>query len=112
MGGDAVLTRMRTWRGRKLAVRQLDVLALAVQARGWRCVKLYGREFPRPLLWVYASGVVEDVGVVVDVRASSGVAFAYHDVRTGELLVRCGDARAAAARVDLVLKGRLYPSTW
>ncbi|WP_279508045.1 hypothetical protein [Actinomadura sp. KC06] len=23
---------------------------------------LYGRGFPRPLLWVYASGVAEDVG--------------------------------------------------
>lgn len=95
-------------------MRYLEVLALAVRARGWRCVKLYGREFPRPLLWVYASGVAEDVGVVVSVRAVAGGMWAYHDVQRGRAgyLFPCGDAKAAAEQVDLLLKHRLFPSTW
>lgn len=111
VGGGSVLRR---WRARRAAVRRLDGLALAVQQRGWRCVKLYGREFPRPLLWIYASGVTEDVGIVVAVRAAPGGTFAYHDVRRGRAghLFPCGDAGAAAARIDLVLKKRLFPSTF
>ncbi|MFI0482581.1 hypothetical protein [Actinomadura sp. 9N215] len=114
MGGGLVLIRFRMWRGRRTALRHLDVLALAVKARGYRCVKLYAREFPRPLLWVYASGVAEDVGVVVAARVYSGGIWAYHDVRrgTGGYLCPCGDAKAAAEQVDLLLKHRMYPSTW
>ncbi|TDC81454.1 hypothetical protein [Actinomadura sp. 7K507] len=106
--------RWRTYLGRRVAVRYLEVLALAVKARGWRCVKLYGREFPRPLLWVYASGVAEDVGVVVCVRAVPGGVWAYHDVQRGRAgyLFPCGDAKAAAEQVDLLLKHRMFPSTW
>ncbi|WUH98946.1 hypothetical protein OHR68_36450 [Spirillospora sp. NBC_00431] len=100
--------------GRRVDVRDLDALALAVKARGWRCVKLYGREFPKPLLWVYASGVAEDVGVVVGVRVYSGCIRAYCDVRRGRggYLFPCGDAKRAAEQVDLLLKHRMYPSTW
>ncbi len=110
LGGDLVLTR---WRRRR-AVRYLDVLALAVKARGWRCVKLYGREFPKPMLWVYASGVAEDVGIVVGVWAVPGGFWAYHDVRKGRsgYLCPCGDAKAAAEQIDLLLKHRMFPSTW
>ncbi|TMQ92805.1 hypothetical protein ETD83_26610 [Actinomadura soli] len=109
-----MLIRFRTWRGRRTAVRYLDVLALAVKVGGYRCVKLYGREFPRPMLWVYASGVADDVGVVVGVRVYSGWMWAYHDVRRGAAgyLCPCGDAKAAAEQVDLLLKHRMYPSTW
>lgn len=72
MGGGRVLIRFRTWRGRRAAIRYLDALALAVKVRGYRCVKLYAREFPRPLLWVYVNGLAEDVGVVVGARMYSG----------------------------------------
>ena len=111
VGGGSVLTR---WRRRRAAVRYLDALALAVKGRGWRCVKLYGREFPRPLLWVYASGVAEDVGMVVGVRLYSGGVWGYCDVRRGRggYLFPCGDAKAAAGQVDVFLKHRMFPSTW
>ncbi|RFS82084.1 hypothetical protein D0T12_27945 [Actinomadura spongiicola] len=112
MGGGRVLSRWWTWRRRRTAVRYLDVLALAVRVRGWRCVKLYGREFPRPLLWVYASGVADDVGIVVDVRVCARGLWGYYDVRKAAYLCPCGDARAAAEQIDLLLKGRMYPSTW
>ncbi|TDD79644.1 hypothetical protein E1293_22805 [Actinomadura darangshiensis] len=102
------------WRSRRIAVRYLEVLSLAVRARGWRCVKLYGREFPTPLLWVYASGVAEDVGVVVSARAVPNGLWAYHDAKRGRAgyLAPCGDAKAAAEQVDLLLKRRMFPSTW
>jgi hypothetical protein len=102
---------LRRWRGRRRAVRYLDLLALSVRARGWRCVKLYGREFPAPLLWVYASGVAEDVGVVVRARAVGGT-WVYQDVQQRRVLFPCGDAKAAGERVDSVLKGRLFPAQW
>ncbi len=102
---------LRRSRRRRKAVRYLDLLALAVGVRGWRCVKLYGREFPAPLLWVYASGVAEDVGVVVRARAVGGE-WVYQDVQRGWVLFPCGDAQAAGERVDAVLKGRLFPAPW
>ncbi|WP_433476046.1 hypothetical protein ACQPZP_02795 [Spirillospora sp. CA-142024] len=75
----------RTWRGRRTAVRYLEVLALAVRARGWRCV-----------------------------RAVAGGRWAYHEAQRGRAgyLFPCGDAKAAAEQVDLLLKHRMFPSTW
>ncbi|MEU8303328.1 hypothetical protein AB0C84_07160 [Actinomadura sp. NPDC048955] len=62
---ERLLLRWRTRRGHRTAVRFLEMLARAVGSRGWRCVRLYEPEefpLPVPLLWVYASGVAEDVG--------------------------------------------------
>ncbi|WP_165969356.1 hypothetical protein [Actinomadura sp. KC06] len=51
---------------------------------------------------------------MIGVRLYSGRIWAYHDVRRGMAgyLYPCGDAKAAAEQVDLLLKHRLYPSTW
>ncbi|MDL4819732.1 hypothetical protein [Actinomadura opuntiae] len=90
---------------------------MAVRMDGWRCVKLYRDErFPVsvPLLWVYASGVAEDVGVVVEVRAVPGNGWAYCEARRGRdgFLFPCGDVNAAADRVGRLLKRRMFPATW
>lgn len=94
MARDLVL-RSRTRLGRRMAIRYLDVLAVAVKTGGWQCVKLY--RFPVPLLWIYASGAAEDVGIVVCVRARYGGAWAYHEARRGRAwdLYPCGDVKAA-----------------
>ncbi|MES9536206.1 hypothetical protein [Actinomadura sp. NPDC000600] len=113
---ERLLLRWRTRRGHRTAVRFLEMLAGAVGARGWRCVRLYEPEefpMPVPLLWIYASGVAEDVGVVVSVRAVPG-GWAYHRAQRGRFgyLVPCGDVEAAAEQVDSLLKHRMFPSTW
>lgn len=102
----------RTRMGRKTAVRYLDTLAVALQPRGWRFVKLY-RPAPLPLLRVYANGA-EDVGIVVSVLATPGGTWGYHDAPRGRrgYLFPCGDAKSAAEVVDDLLKHRMYPSTW
>lgn len=103
----------RTRLGRDVAVRQLELLAVALEARGWRRVRLYGGEVavPVPLLWVYASGRSEDAGVLVCALATSGGAWSYYDARWGRygFLAPCGDVKAAAERVDRLLKQRLFP---
>ncbi|MEU8799329.1 hypothetical protein [Spirillospora sp. NPDC048819] len=114
---EQFLLRWRTYCGRKSTVRLLEVLAVAAKAHGWRCVKLYEREqfpLPVPLLWIYASGVAEDVGVLVSVRAIPGGGWAYYQAQRGRFgyLFPCGDVKAAAEQVDLLLKHRMYPSTW
>ncbi|XVQ08472.1 hypothetical protein ACQP1W_38840 [Spirillospora sp. CA-255316] len=98
-------------------VRYLDLLAVVLRRKGWRCVELYRRqEFPGtvPLLWVYARGVRDDVGVVVTVYAVPGGRWAYVDAGGGDrrVLVPCGDALAAADHLDRDLKGRLFPGTF
>ncbi|TDD76568.1 hypothetical protein E1293_27055 [Actinomadura darangshiensis] len=110
---QAVL-RWRTAIGDETAVRNLEVLAIAVKRMGWRCVELYEEEhgFPMPLLWVYASGAAEDVGAVVTVRATAGGGWGYFEVGQGRggFLFPCGDAKAAAERVDRLLKYRMFPN--
>ncbi|MEU5995103.1 hypothetical protein ABZ806_39520 [Spirillospora sp. NPDC047418] len=111
------LLQRRTRRGRRTTVRFLEVLAVAVMARGWRRVKLYEPEqfpLPVPLLWVYASGVAEDVGVLVSVRAVPGGRWAYYRAQRGRFgyLCPCGDVKAAAEQVDRLLKHMMFPSTW
>ena len=102
----------RTVAGRRSAVRRLDLLADGVGARGYRCVRLYQVGL-LPVLWVYARGPVRDVGVVVDVRAIAG-GVAYHDAERGwsGYLSSCGELAGAVERVDLLLKHRMFPSTW
>ncbi|WP_433228091.1 hypothetical protein [Actinomadura formosensis] len=111
---QAVL-RWRTLLGDETAVRNLELLALALKEKGWRCVELYEKQeygFPVPLLWVYASGMAEDVGMVVTVRATPGGTWAYFEAGKGRagFLSPCGDAKTAAERVDRLLKYRMFPN--
>ncbi|MFI0369364.1 hypothetical protein ACH35V_15890 [Actinomadura sp. 1N219] len=116
---QAVL-RWRTLLGDEAAVRNLELLVVALKPKGWRCVELYEKEengFPVPLLWVYASGSAEDVGAVVTVRATPGGTWAYFEAGKGRggFLSPCGDAKQAAERVDRLLKYRMFPNaewTW
>lgn len=85
--------------------------------RGWRVVRLYHPEefaIPVPLLWVYAGGASDHVGVAVSVLATSGGTWAYHEAQRGRrgYLFPCGDAKAAADQVDNLLKHRMFPGTW
>ncbi|MFI0370517.1 hypothetical protein ACH35V_21845 [Actinomadura sp. 1N219] len=110
------LLRLRTRWGRETAVRYLDDLAAELAPEGWRFMKFYRREefaVPVPLLWVHARAT-KDVGMVVSVLATSGCTWGYHEAQFGRhgYLCLCGDAGAAAAQVDRLLKHRLFPSTW
>ncbi|MEU8118166.1 hypothetical protein AB0C21_05605 [Spirillospora sp. NPDC049024] len=110
------LLRWRTRRGHETAARYLDELAAVLAPQGWRFVKFYRREefpVPVPLLWIHARGT-KDVGIVVSVLATPGGAWAYHDAQRGRhgYLCPCGDVKKAAAQIDLLLKHRLFPSTW
>ncbi|TDE20928.1 hypothetical protein [Actinomadura sp. 6K520] len=110
------LLRWRTRRGHGTAARYLDDLAAALAPRGWRFKKFYRREefpVPVPLLWVHARAT-KDIGIVVSVLATPGRTWAYHEAQWGRrgYLCLCGDAEAAAAQIDRLLKHRLFPSTW
>lgn len=106
--------------GDEIAVRNLELLAVALKPKGWRCVELYEIDeyrFPAPLLWVYASGAAEDIGAVVTVRATPGGSWGYFEAgkRRGGFLAPCDDAKAAAERLDRLLKYRMFPNaewTW
>ncbi|MEU5994763.1 hypothetical protein ABZ806_37790 [Spirillospora sp. NPDC047418] len=96
------------------AVRRLELLRVALRPMGWRCVGLYDRpefRFPVPLLWVYARGAADDVGAVVRVKALPGDNWGYFEAGDGRegFVWSCGDAEAAAAALDLLLKSRLFP---
>ncbi|MFG2085204.1 MULTISPECIES: hypothetical protein [unclassified Spirillospora] len=111
------LLRWRTQRGRTTAIRYLDLLAVAIASRGYRCVKLYqADEFPTrpPLLWVFAFGPDHHVRVAVSVRAVAGGTWAYHEAGRGGhgYLCPCGDTKYAADQIDAVLKHRMFPTTW
>lgn len=126
--GDTSLNRVRAvlaesfvlgWRtraGRRRVMRNLDLLAVALEPRGWRLLRYYrAEEFPvsLPLLRVYASGVDRDVQVVVTVRAMRR-GWGYFVVGRGRdgFIIGCGDAKAAAERVDGMLKHQMYPQTF
>ncbi|MFC4052514.1 hypothetical protein ACFOY4_22745 [Actinomadura syzygii] len=111
------LLRWRTRWGRATAVRHLDLLATAAQAKGYRCVKLYRtEEYPHwlPMLWVFAFGPEHHVRVAVRVRAVPGGTWAYYDAARGRFgyLAPCGDVKHAIGQVDALLKHRMFPSTW
>lgn len=106
--------RLRTHFGRSTAVRYLDLLAVALKPKGYRFVRLYRPdEFPisLPLLWVYAVGPDDHVGVVVSARAVAGGMWAYHEAHRGRFgyLYPCGDVKAAAGEIDRLLKYKMYP---
>lgn len=111
------LLRWRTRLGRSTAIRDLDLLAVALQARSYRFVKLYqADEFPGrpPLLWVFAFGLDDHVRVAVGVQAVRGGGWAYYEAGRGGrgYLSPCGDTERAADQVDGLLKHRMFPSTW
>ena len=115
VGRWRAVLRWRTLLGDETAMRNLDLLAVALKPKGWRCVPLYEKKeygFPMPVLWVYASGVADDVGVVVTVRATPGGMWGYFEVGHGRggFLSPCGNTRAAAFRVDRLLKYRMFPN--
>jgi hypothetical protein len=110
------LMRWRTWRGRGAAIRYLDLLVVALQVKGYRCVKLYqADELPSrpPVLWVFAFGPDDHVRVAVTVCAVAG-GWAYHQAGRGRhgYLAPCGDTKYAADQVDGFLKHRMFPATW
>lgn len=110
------LLRWRTWRGRPVAIRCLDLLAVAVRAKGYRCVKLYeAADLPtRPtVLWVFAFGLDDHVCVAITVCAA-GRGWGYHQAGRGRhgYFAPCGDAKCAADQIDGLLKHRMYPATW
>lgn len=89
------LLRLRSRTGRATAIRYLDLLAVAVTARGYRCVRRYqADEFPvrLPLLWIFALGPRHHVRVAVGVHAVAGGAWAYHEAGRGRhgYLAPCG----------------------
>jgi hypothetical protein len=109
--------RWRTRRERATVVRYLDVLAVATRRKGWRCVELYRKQAligTEPLLWVYARGTRDDVGLVVTVYAEPGGCWAYYDAGRGRrgYLVSCGDALGAADHIDQMLKHQAFPDTF
>ncbi|MEU8801288.1 hypothetical protein [Spirillospora sp. NPDC048819] len=112
---EQCVLRWRTHRGGATAERFLSVLAVALEPRGWRLVRLYRAQgFPLPLLWVYAGGPYNHVGLGVVVLAVSGRAWGYHDAERGRrgYLAPCGDVKAAAEQVEDLLKHRMFPGTW
>ncbi|TDC60816.1 hypothetical protein E1200_29870 [Actinomadura sp. GC306] len=114
---SARLLRWRTRLGRATAIRNLDLLAVAVQARSYRCIKLYqADELPArpPLLWVFAFSPDDHVRIAVSVRAIPGGGWAYYDAGRGRhgYLSPCGDTELAADQVDALLKHRMFPATW
>ncbi|MFI0484152.1 hypothetical protein [Actinomadura sp. 9N215] len=108
---ERLLLWWRTQTGRETATEYLDALAMALRPQGWRFVRYYRPEeflVPLPLLWVYASGG-EDIGIVVNVLATPGGMWAYHEAQRGRrgYLHPCGDVEAAAAVLDDLLRHRV-----
>ncbi|MEU8801198.1 hypothetical protein [Spirillospora sp. NPDC048819] len=109
--------RWRTRRGRLTAIRHLDLLSVAIQAKAYRCVKLYqADDLPTrpPVLWVFAFGPDHHVRVGVAVHAMPGGTWSYYLAGRGRhgYLAPCGDTKYAADQVDGLLKHRMYPATW
>lgn len=115
LNAERHVLRWRTLRGGATAERHLSLLAVALEPRGWRLVRLYRSQgFPLPVLWVYASGPDDHVGLGVLALTVPGGAWAYHAAERGRrgYLAPCGDAKAAADQVDALLKHRMFPGTW
>ncbi|MFG2244026.1 hypothetical protein [Spirillospora sp. NPDC048823] len=100
--------KWRTERNRDTAVRYLDLLALALERRGWRCVKSYRPQAVparTPLLLVSGAGVA----VSLCVLAVPGGGWAFHEAprgRGGFLCFCGGDIKHAAQVIDRFLQDR------
>ncbi|WP_141581581.1 hypothetical protein [Actinomadura sp. WMMA1423] len=113
--GGRLLWRTRS--GRATAIRHLELLAAAIEARGYRCVRHYqADDFPtwRPLLWILAFSPDDHVRLTVSARATPGRTWAYYEAGRGRrgYLSPCDDTDRAADHVDRLLKHRMFPSTW
>ncbi|WP_067459485.1 hypothetical protein [Actinomadura macra] len=111
------------WRarwGRAAAIRHLDLLAGALTAKGYRCVKLYrAEEFPaRPLLlWVFAVSRADGVRVAVIVHAARRGTWAYyqaghHPYEHHGYLASCDDPETAADKVDAIFRYQMFPAVY
>lgn len=105
------------YRGRAAVARRLDLLAVALRPKGYRCVRLYRPEefpVPLPLLWVFACGPEEHAGMVVGVRSACGGTWGYYEAGRGRAgyLAPCGDATFAADQIDAVLRHKMFPAAW
>ncbi|QFG24526.1 hypothetical protein [Actinomadura sp. WMMB 499] len=111
----AVPLRVRTRFGRGTAARNLRLLERGLIYKGWHCLRLYAPA-AGPLMWVYAGSGAREVGTLVTVRAAADGGWWFYrspDGRgRGVRLASCGDAAAAAERLDVHLKSRLYPGTF
>ncbi|SNR28558.1 hypothetical protein [Actinomadura mexicana] len=112
--------RLLWWRtrlGRATAILYLELLAAAIESRGYRCVKHYqADDLPTwvPLLLVLAFSPDDHVRLTVSVHAMPGRTWAYYEAERGGrgYLSPCGDTERAADQVDALLKHRMFPSTW
>lgn len=109
------MLRCRTRVGHNTALRYLEGLAVALEASGWRCVRLYrpdGFPISLPVLRVYAPGAV-DVEVWIHVRAEPNGLWCYYEAHRGRgaggRICACGDAKGAAEQVERTLRERIYP---
>ncbi|GAA4303214.1 hypothetical protein BJY14_004663 [Actinomadura luteofluorescens] len=111
------LLRWRDRLGRATAILYLELLAAAIETRGYRCVKHYQTDdLPtwRPLLLVLAFSPDDHVRLTVSVRATPGRNWAFYEAGRGRrgYLSPCDDTERAADQVDALLKHRMFPSTW
>ncbi|QXJ23980.1 hypothetical protein AGRA3207_005221 [Actinomadura graeca] len=112
--------RFVSWWGRAAAIGHLDLLASALTAKGYRCVKLYrAEEFAgRPLLlWVFGVSRADGVRVAVIVHAARRGIWAYyqaghHSYEQHGYLASCDDPRAAAEKVDAIFRYRMLPAAF
>jgi hypothetical protein len=114
---ERCVPRWRRYRGRAAVARHLDLLAVALRAKGYRCLRLYRPDefsVPLPLLWVFACGPEDHVGVVVGVRPAPGGFWGYYEAGRGRAgyLAPGGDAEFAAEQVDAVLRHKMFPAAW
>lgn len=107
----------RTLLDRATAILHLELLAAAIESKGYRCIRHYqADDFPTwvPLLWILAFSPDDHVRLTVSVRATVGRKWAYYETGRGRHghLSPCGDTERAADQVDALLKHRMFPSTW
>ncbi|WP_339155294.1 hypothetical protein [Actinomadura luteofluorescens] len=111
------LTWWRTRLSRATAILYLELLAAAIESKGYRCIKHYqADDLPtrRPILLILAFSPDDHVRLTVSVRPTPGRNWAYYQVGRGKngYLSPCDNTEQAAAEVDTLLKHRMFPSTW
>lgn len=114
---EAHLLWWRTRLDRASAILYLELLAAAIQSKGYRCIKHYqADDLPtwRPLLLILVFSPDDHVRLTVSVQATPGQTWAYYETGRGSrfYLSSCADTERAADQVDALLKHRMFPSTW